>query len=519
MFDNYTRAANDRCFDITDEDILRIWKIIENTSEDESAENWRIKITNLSYEYSLSSRFALMRIIYSRLNDCLPSEAETNEEFKIKTRKGTYVFPKLTMEYAKEIPKEELTVYEELLCEVASEQKDANRSADKYLIAKALKIEDSAVETALEMISSDVRKNSKEFRKIQSKIKKESKTILSREEAFKLGHILGFNFQEMVWFLLRVFDFEDGFRYNISNDLIEAYGFMTKSSWKKVSEIKQCYIDLSKNTIKAGINEKSTDWTEIVRTSLRKLVEKWIAEPELMDKKFLNWMKKQAPYLDLPSKTATTIYRSLANYIYNISIKKIDTPDISSYICKVEDICNGTYQFSEGKSQLMFDREYVSERKCKMISAEILEKNKVLYTSAPDRAKAWRTVSSNKNGMPKLIMAGCPDAGRSRVKDLLMGEYQVEKGDLLHLLWFGFNLCWNEFPISQDANSLFNNLADFIETAEIILDAALLPAFYPPHLMEQSMMLSIIVACADETGVPAFAYAELCESLIRARNR
>lgn len=519
MFDNYTSAANDRCFDITDKDILRIWENIENTSEEESAENWRKKITNLSYEYSLSSRFALMRIIYSRFNACLPSEAETDDEFKITMRNETYIFPKLNMEYAKELPKEELAMYEELLCEVASEQKDANRSADKYLIAKALKSVDSAVETALEMLSTDVRKDPKEFRKIQSKIKKESKTFLSREEAFKLGHILGFSLEEMVWFLLRVFDFEDGFRYNISNDLIEAYGFLTKASWKKVSEIKQCYSDLSRNIIKAGINEKSTDWTLIVGTSLRELVEKWMAEPELMDKKFLEWMKKQASYLDLPSKTSTTIYRSLANYIYNISVKKIDTPDISSYICKVKDICNGTYQFSEGKSQLKFDREYVSEQKCKMVSAEILEKNKELYTSAPDRAKAWRMVSSNKNGMPRLIMAGRPDAGRSRVKDLLRGEYQVEKGDLLHMLWFGFNLCWNEFPISQDANGLFNNLADFIETAEIILDAALLPAFYPPHLLEQSMMLSIIVACADETGVPAFAYAELCESLIKARNR
>ena len=154
----------------------------------------------------------------------------------------------------------------------------------------------------------------------------------------------------------------------------------------------------------------------------------------------------------------------------------------------------------------------------RVIAAELLESNKNLYTSAPDRAKAWRTVSSDANGLPRLIMAGRRDATRSRVQDLLMGEEQVEKGDMLHLLWYGFNLCWDREPIQNDMFELQCSLADFIETAEYVLDAALLPAFYPPHIMEQSMMLSII-SSVEDTGIPAYNYAELCESLIKPRNR
>ena len=44
-------------------------------------------------------------------------------------------------------------------------------------------------------------------------------TLLSREEAFILGHILQFSLEDMEWFLLRVCDVEGGFRYNSSNDL------------------------------------------------------------------------------------------------------------------------------------------------------------------------------------------------------------------------------------------------------------------------------------------------------------
>ena len=99
-----------------------------------------------------------------------------------------------------------------------------------------------------------------------------------------------------------------------------------------------------------------------------------------------------------------------------------------------------------------------------------------------------------------------------------MGEEQIEKGDMLHLLWYGFNLCWDREPIQNDMFELQCSLADFIETAEYVLDAALLPAFYPPHIMEQSMMLSII-SSVEDTGIPAYNYAELCESLIKPRNR
>ena len=342
-------------------------------------------------------------------------------------------------------------------------------------------------------------------RKELNRIRKECKTLLSREEAFQLGHILGFTLEEMSWFLLRVFDFEDGFRYNSSQDLIEAYTFLTDGSWKDAEILKQAYASAASLVPKAETEGRDADWTQGTEISLKDMVEEWNGHPQDRDHRFLLWLSGQAPYLDMPSRTAGAVYRKLALYFYELGTGQIPVPGREAFIREIR-------KRTDGKTPEM------DEKTCRTLSAGLLESNKNLYTSAPDRAKAWRTVSSDANGLPRLIMAGRPDASRSRVQDLLAGEEQVEKGDMLHLLWYGFNLCWGEDPILNGMFELQCNLADFLECAETVLDAALLPPFYPPHMMEQSMMLSII-CCVEDTGIPAYNYAELCESLFRPRDR
>lgn len=512
MFGNYTQATNDRCFQLIDDDIYKIWDAIESLSEDETAKRWKEKLVSIAQEYSFSSRFALMRILFSRLKKCPLNEAQSDEEFVLQTEKESYTFAELSMEYAENLPRNELEQYGVLLNDLASQQEGEDESVSRYLIAKALRDPEEAFEAAMNDMSKET------DHKTIVRIKKECRTLLTRKEALRLGHVLRFSLEEMSWFLLRTFDFEEGFRYYVSGDLIEAYGFKTGASWQKVEELKAKYVEQTKNLVKADVEGRAADWTQKTGDSLMELIGQWSEEPKERENRFMEWLLERAAYLDLPSRTAVRIYRRLAVYIYEISAEIQDTPDRETFVRTVKAICQGEHFFDDRVERYLYEGDVVSKKKSKIIEAELLEKNKNLFTSASDRAKAWRTVSSDEKGVPCLIMAGRPDASRSRVQELLTGTQRVEKGDMLHLLWYGFNLCWEANPIFANMSDLQWNLADFTETAQEVLDAALLPAFYPPHMMEQSMMLSIVIS-AEEGGVPADNYAVLCETLIKPRNR
>ena len=230
---------------------------------------------------------------------------------------------------------------------------------------------------------------------------------------------------------------------------------------------------------------------------------------------------------NVPSKTALCIYRKLAVYTYRLipeggfyesdivaeldnnklktiplkMQKKCKMPMRKDVIDCINRICSSEGEFDKIIEEVLFENGQVSEKRCKEISDCLMNANKELYTSAQDQAKAWRTISLSNNGHPKLIVARMPDEKKSRVQKILEGSLQVEKSDMLHLLWFLFNLSWLEHPIC-DTNELFNSLADYTETVKMVLDKALLPAFYPPHIMEQSMLLSIVESVSD-AGSPA----------------
>ncbi|MGN1168316.1 MAG: hypothetical protein ACI4S2_18020 [Lachnospiraceae bacterium] len=507
MYGNYTQAAKDRCFNVLDQDIYTIWDAIESLSEDETSQCWKEKCEKIAYEYSFSSRFALMRILYSREQGCGLNEAETKNSFVLSSDEKEYLFSELSIEHAENLDDIELKQYECILNDIAKTQPEADVKPElyEYLIAKALRDVERTAELAKFSLTEET--TSKE----RTKVIKESKTLLSREEALKLGHMLGFTINEMEWFLLRVFDFEDGFSYNSSSDLIEAYVFLSKGSWQKAEVIKEKYTELTKEIDKLDVSNRVIDWTQTAGSSLIEKVGKWSLRPDEQEEKFIDWLIYQAPCLDLPSRTASHIYQKLAVYIYEMSVGIIPVPDRNTFIQQLNEICSKNSVYREKAEKCLADK-----KRCNNLSAELLTKNKDMYTSAPDRAKAWRTVSSDENGLPRLIMAGRPDASRNRVQELLMGNMQVEKGDVLHLLWYGFNLCWEQEPIKNDMADLQSNFADFTETVSLVLDKALLPGFYPPHIMEQSMMLSII-ASVEDLGIPAYTYAALCESLIKKR--
>ena len=373
MNENYTQAANSRCFGLVDSTLEEIWADIGRTPEDTEAALWKRKLQRIAAQYVLSSRFALMRILCERAGG-----GETG--FTAALEGETLTFPDITAQHAQNLTERELQDYERLLVDIAARQAETERARSRALIGRAL--------TAGEG------KN----------------LLLTRDEAFALGHTLGFSLAEMQWFLLRTLDTEDGLRYHASGDLIETFGFVTGMGEKSVAALKARCARMLADIPKAECDGREGDWTRA-------------AGDILLD----------------------NLNRS--------------------------------------------------------------------FSDQTDKAKAYHVIAVRPDG--QMTVSGGINASRTRVQDLLAGKAEVEKSDMLYLLWFTVGLCWlwNSRPRPSE---IYDRLADFIDAAEICLDAAMLPPFYPPHLIEQSMLLSVVYAGRTESDT-AEIYEQLCSAVIERR--
>ena len=393
-------------------------------------------------------------------------------------------FDKIDISHAISLSKEELINYETLLMSIAERQTDADYEYDHTIIQKALSVDQTKT------------------------------TLLSREEAFILGHILRFSLEDMEWFLLRVCDVEGGFRYNTSNDLIEAYGFLTQLSWKKVEQIKEQYIFLYGSTKHKSIDDKEDNWTRGIEASLPMQVKLWPGDDRLH--RFIQWIGERSPYLDCVSKTATVIYRNLAAYTYNIATMEEWAPTEKDYVKCIREIVSNN-EVDEQALELLYEGGTISEKKAKKLAGTILVENLNLSMSEQtDKTKAFHVITMLTDG--RMTVSGGVNQSRTRVLDLLMGRVEVEKTDLLYLLWFNANLCWFDSAEKIDARQVGERALDFIYAADNCLNTARLPGFYPPHIIEQSMLLSIVYSfTGPKKSDPAEIYEMACSSIIERR--
>ena len=103
------------------------------------------------------------------------------------------------------------------------------------------------------------------------------------------------------------------------------------------------------------------------------------------------------------------------------------------------------------------------------------------------------------------------------MSNILFGTEFIQKNDMLYLLWFITCLCWGYGSEDPDIKT---RLDDFIDVCINTLNDAGLPDFYPPHIMEQIMMLCAVYAYSCEKwekAEPLIIYNEICESLIERR--
>ena len=240
----------------------------------------------------------------------------------------------------------------------------------------------------------------------------------------------------------------------------------------------------------------------------------WTSPPvEEREERFLAWMREQAPYLDRPSRSALRIYRNLAVYAWHIAAEEESAPIESDFLPCIRELVSQPEE-DERTVAALYVNGAISAKKCRAVAGDILLDNlNRSFSDQTDKAKAYHVIAVRPDG--QMTVSGGINASRTRVQDLLAGKAEVEKSDMLYLLWFTVGLCWlwNSRPRPSE---IYDRLADFIDAAEICLDAAMLPPFYPPHLIEQSMLLSVVYAGRTESDT-AEIYEQLCSAVIERR--
>lgn len=501
MMSSHTTNASELIENLVESEISEIWAEMETISDGDDSEKWKAKLEAIAREYLLSSRFALMRILSSRQEgQNLPAGCSPED---------------LTMEYAADLSPEDHLAWFAYLMEAAGPSPEEDPDLHQRILSRAWYDEESANAVMLHCLPKAVAEDPKKLKKHLSRMEKENKkryqSAFTREEALQLGHILRFTLAQMQWYLLRVFDVGDGLRMNHSQDLIEAYCFLTGGSCLRAETLRQQYRLRSQGIEKRDDSARSRNWTQQASDGLLERLEEWKHYPERQDSSFLDWMTAQAPGLDIPSRTARRIYRDLAVYAYLGEL-----PPEEELLDELTDLCDWQEE-REQTRKVLYREGQISPDQCNLVADQLYWENKTISDpSVKDNTKMWSVITLRKD---RTLSAsyGAVNSSRTRIQSLLMGTEEVEKGDLLYLLWFTCNLAWGD-TTDVDTGMLYNRIFDLKDAAYALLRAALLPPFYPPHLLEQSMLLSIIYA--GKTGTdPSAVYGALLQSAKSTRTR
>ena len=494
--DGYTELVSERTEDLIDAaDVAKMWADMWELGETADSEKWKAKLKAIAGEYLLSSRFALMRLLHKRLPaGTLPRQGREP-----------------TIDDAQNLSPEEHMAYIRCLLELAGPSPQQTPDLHEQIILRAWHDEESANAVMLYYLPGDDRKQKKSSTRIEKENKKRYGAPLTREEALQLGHILKFTLPQMQWYLMRVLDVEDGLRMNSSSDLVEAYCFLTGGDCRKAAELKTVCKARIAHIEKWEDIPDYQNWTAQTGDALPVLVQAWQRVPTETDERFLSWMEKRAPGLDVPSRTALRVYRNLAAFAYSGNI-----PPEEELKDELLDI-SGLFSLSDEAEEFLFEDGRISKKKCDQVAESLYLGNKFLTGSGErDSTKVWSVITLRKD-RELSASYGAVNTSRNRIQSLLYGDSQVEKGDILYLLWYTLNIAWEDAG-AVDAGTICNRVFDLKDAAAALLKSALLPPFYPPHLMEQSMLLSIIYAGKQGTD-PAVVYGTLLESLRETRAR
>lgn len=489
---NYTKSIQSGFYDMIEKDITDIWSELNINTAAITSEDWKAYFTSVVAKYKVSMRFALMRILFEIASDLPPEKITDSDLKKGFSVQGIGDFPDITICHAEELDPAEIQQYKDLLLKRVTE---SNPKGKPRLFEQA----DTLIDSALALPAEG------------------SKSLLSREQIILLGHLVDFSYADMQFLLLRVLgDNKVGFSFSASSDLIDIYCFLKHKNADAVNRLKRWYANGPATCEKVEEEEKSICCTQDIANSLENRFLK------MKEKKFQFYMTQNASVLDLKPKTAHKVYLNLAGYASlffgGFTIHDDTVRALSNFNDEITKLMALRGLSREAKS-LFFTNFKPDAEKCGRYADILVSENCELATdfSIHERDKKLFYHVPFVDGHGKVNVRGTLNNNiQNRITRILMGETAPQKSDILYLLWVvaGFQWIGEDTGSAAEKRALLN---DFLAAASCVLKAALLPAFYPPSVLEQTILTSIVQEGPERS--PAVVYEDICSAFVKKRNR
>lgn len=473
--DNYTQNISDYFWGYNSpymDSCKRIKDDIENISESITREEFRKKLEEIRTEYLCSSRRFLVEHIKG-LASCIHEDGS----FEVVYGNVKYCFRGSGMEQIKNMNTEEKKRYIDLLTRISVENSRDYECEDAIRQWRLL------------------------YRKAM--LDENGENVMHREDVFRIAHGLKFTLEMAEEYLVRATD-NEGIDYNKPEDLIEMFCFLhpEANNYHVSEELNQKYERASGEIARKSIDEKPQKFTAMMEKKLPGLVKEWEQDVRIpVEERMLEWLLQETPLLNLASQTARRVYSGLVYLAYQLITDERFSDE------------NEAEEVSDIVMSYALDRGIPGELDIYKIVDKILGcaansfdnrrvKNKRLFGTL------WRYITIDEKGEIKTKSIG------STMPDLILGNQSVTKADLLFILWFVCELLWS---YTQEEPDFYEQLSDFWTLAEDLLEEAKLPAFYAPHLLEQSMLLSLCMG--TEENSPFEVYELICEELNPVKRR
>ncbi len=579
--------------------------MVGDMEEEATAKDWGELLEKIRREYTCSVRFFLMRYLFEE-DGCMAGRVvREGEGYRIAYGGRTYHFHKVTPEHAFALPDEERDQYVELLTRIAADRHDDPPRVWRPLMRKAM------------LRNKEVRLLT---RQEGFQLAHGLGFGLDRTEAFLLRALEndGFCYTRSED-LIEAFCFlygpaDDRYtaqqlkaRYHEQTDHLPKHAVALKPDafTQKIAQSLPAWIrgwcagggeEMARGTgreaeaVRGTERETGAAWgtgkeTEMVRGTERETATVRDTERETetvratergtgqsrdpgaseqdgmetaVTDAFMTWLIVQAPFLDIPSRSAWQIYRRAAAFAHTVTraltsgsadeqeaiLEPLFAPYMEgegTYLTDMimayclgdekdqergqeedqerdqEEGQEGGQEKGETGTDGVAGRGFVDGEDPYRTASDLLW---MAYEGAGDSAAKeagkgkgpaglWRYLTADQKGRLTVKAIG------SRIPLLLSGEEAVTKADLLFLLWSICDLSWMAW--GQDTEDfLYERLAGFWSLAEELLDKAMLPPLYAPHLLERGFLYAI---CAEDPGggSPFELYEELCAYALPAR--
>ena len=462
---------------------------LENMKMGASLESWTGKMQELKEACICMPRHFLMCWLAARSlgKDLFSDETYTREfeEFICKVKplnsgeaEREVSFEAITQNSDLELSEDERDRYIIVLAHLAAENENDILTPWRDLFRKAF------------LLSEEDKKN----------LEKGEGFILKKEEGLKIAHALRMTYSETNFFLIRALE-NDGFEFTKADDILHVYCLLRGQSLGDYTRLKKQYEENTAEIKKQSMQEKPENFTVYMMPedeevmgeckdspSLTKKIKQWMQEngeeDQAVDTAFMKWLVSQAPYLDLPGKTACSLYRKLAAYVYAKSdtgkkyIKRdetefydpFSTEELAGASEELSKICSMTSSYS------MEEADY--DKFVKKLLDKMNEMTGKVYRKHKDRLVRYLYVDEKGKIKSKVIA--------DRIPELLKGKIQVEKADMLFMVWLVCSMFWE----NTEEGTLSQKIWGYIDSADAVLEEAHLPQFYAPHILERTFILS-----------------------------